>query len=322
VFIDASVPNTLSAGGLQKEHPPGTLYVPVKRVPVTLMSIAGKFERFVGSIVKVPVKVLLLVAPKTAVVVPMSYVIALAGVQHKDDATAMRPRDRMSILTLSARPEAKSGRARYVDCLPTDGTGCRLLNGDFGRVAVLLAAYRGNRPACPYVNENCARFVRNTSAKIAQKSKNMQWPVLSLRPSVAAMHAPLPGRVKNGNTRCEQMFSALPPKADIRHPLYRDSDYSGYAGYFKITEITRITGVAIELGWRLCMSWYGVIADPWLYYLAAGEHFTKQNSYVFDLCPDCFRDCSWREFVTSLFQRRNNLAPLIGFADFVGITKD
>ena len=95
--IDASVPNTLCPGGLQKEHPPGTLYVPVKKVPVTLMSIAGKFERFVGSIVKVPVKVLLLVAPKTAVVVPMSYVIveALAGVQHKDDATAMRPRDRM-----------------------------------------------------------------------------------------------------------------------------------------------------------------------------------------------------------------------------------
>jgi len=60
------------------------------------------------------------------------------------------------------------------------------------------------------------------------------------------------------------------PKADIRTPLYRDSDYSGYAGYFEITEITRITGVAIELGWlRLGRCLSGVIADPGLCYRPA-----------------------------------------------------
>jgi hypothetical protein len=32
-------------------------------------------------------------------------------------------------------------------------------------------------------------------SKIALKSKNRQWPVSSLRPSIAAMHAPLPGWV-------------------------------------------------------------------------------------------------------------------------------
>ena len=30
-----------------------------------------------------------------------------------------------------------------LNCLPTDGSSCRLLNGDFGRVAVLLAAALG-----------------------------------------------------------------------------------------------------------------------------------------------------------------------------------
>ena len=32
-----------------------------------------------------------------------------------------------------------------LDCLPTDGSSCRLLNGDFGRVTVLLAALRRER---------------------------------------------------------------------------------------------------------------------------------------------------------------------------------
>ena len=39
-------------------------------------------------------------------------------------------------------PAAPRTEHRSVDFLPTDGIGCRLLNGDFGRVAVLLAALR------------------------------------------------------------------------------------------------------------------------------------------------------------------------------------
>ena len=54
-----------------------------------------------------------------------------------------------------------------------------------------------------------------------------------------------------------------------------------------VIEVTRITGVAKELG-RLglgrCRG--SVIADPWLYYLTAGNHFTKQNADVLCLHPD------------------------------------
>jgi hypothetical protein len=53
-----------------------------------------------------------------------------------------------------------------------------------------------------------------------------------------------------------------------------------------VIEVTRITGVAKGLGWLgPGRGWCGIITDPWLQYLAAGNHFTKQNPYVRSLHP-------------------------------------
>ena len=55
-------------------------------------------------------------------------------------------------------------------------------------------------------------------SKIALKSKNMQWPVSSLRPSIAAMHAPLPGWVTRdgGEPVAGPAMSVAPPKAVVQ----------------------------------------------------------------------------------------------------------
>ena len=43
-----------------------------------------------------------------------------------------------------------------------------------------------------------------------------------------------------------------------------------------VIEVTRITGVAKGLGWLgLGRGWRGVITDPWLQYLTAGNHLTQ-----------------------------------------------
>ena len=54
-------------------------------------------------------------------------------------------------------------------------------------------------------------------SKIALKSKNMQWPVSSLRPSIAAMHAPLPGWVNQRHFERAAGTSAFyPPRQEGR----------------------------------------------------------------------------------------------------------